>query len=35
MVAKTGKTFKLWSIQGTPDLFLLIVYDLSNIEKLN
>ena len=22
LVAKTGKTFKLWSIQGTPDLFL-------------
>ena len=34
MVAKTGKTFKLWSIQGTPDLFLLIIYDLSNIEKI-
>ena len=34
MVAKTGKTFKLWSIQGSPDLFLLIIYDLSNIEEI-
>ena len=34
MVAKTGKTFKLWSIQGSPDLFLLIIYDLSSIEEI-
>ena len=34
MVAKTGKTFKLWSIQGSPDLFLLIIYDLSFIDEV-
>tara|TARA_Y100000589_G_scaffold213866_1_gene201762 strand:- start:3927 stop:6392 length:2466 start_codon:yes stop_codon:yes gene_type:complete len=34
MVAKTGKTFKLWSIQGSPDHFLLIIYDLALIDEV-